>query len=424
MLIYIIFLIFVIPIRGSFFIPGEEPLKKEEERISPYPNTPIPRPNTPKDGSKGETSDSESNTSTPPRKFISSILGGDIPYGSSHIRQHILTSAERKEYLPIEKRPEPSSSPPPPIPPRCNKVSVIQRTPVVPLVEPKEENEMVLVEPEQDAPIDYHIPKKEVDSKELDEKKLRQIALAMKRSQLLLAAGRKLSPSGMILIAAAGHTRNGSSGGGSRNQGGASGGGSQGSSSSHSFSSSGGSSLGSSSAGGAVGGSSGGGGGGLNPGGNGKSNYGPNSPPTVSLPSFYESLKGGGLPGYPHQYNSSYQSLLSTTTLPMDVDTGQEVSANGFPPGTELLPKQYSLLQNVCAQYGLSVKDDEELTNMMKDSGVFLDEVMVDAVTGAVVDPLQFTATLTFSSPDQTAFLESLSDAAELFLREVSRLTK
>lgn len=278
---------------------------------------------------------------------------------------------------------------------------------------------MVIQEPEQDAPIDYHIPKKELETKDLDDAKRRQIALAIKRSQFLLAAGRKLSPSGMILMAAAGHTRNGGGGGGSRNQGGASGGGSQGSSSSHSFGSSGGGSLSSSSAGGAVGGGSGGGGG-LNPGGNGKSNYGPSSPPTGSLPPFYESLKGGGLPGYPHQYSSQYQSMLSSTPLPMDVDTGQDMTGSGFPPGAELLPKQYSLLQNVCAQYGLSVKDDDELTNMMKDSGVFLDEVMVDAVTGAVVDPLQFTATLTFSSPDHSAFLESLSDAAELFLREVS----
>lgn len=44
--------------------------------------------------------------------------------------------------------------------------------------------------------------------------------------------------------------------------------------------------------------------------------------------------------------------------------------------------------------------------------------MMVDMVTGAVVDPLQFTAaTLTFNSPsDHTALLESLSDAADLLL--------
>lgn len=44
--------------------------------------------------------------------------------------------------------------------------------------------------------------------------------------------------------------------------------------------------------------------------------------------------------------------------------------------------------------------------------------MMVDMVTGAVVDPLQFTTgTLTFNSPsDHTALLESLSDAADLLL--------
>ncbi|XP_054265792.1 transcriptional regulator ovo-like isoform X2 [Macrosteles quadrilineatus] len=394
------------------------PLKKEEERIRPESKSPVSRSSSPKDGSKESADCSETRTNIPPRRFISSILGGDIPYGSSHHRHHILTSAERKEYLPIEKPPEPSTSPPPQQP-RCHPVSVIQRTPIIPLIKPKEETEMIVEEPEQEAPIDYHVPKKEVEHKILDETKRRQIALAIKRSQLLLAAGRKLSPSGMILMAAAGHTRNGGGGGGSRNQGGASGGGSQGGSSSHSFGSSGGGGLSSSSAGGAVGGGSGGGGG-LNPGGNGKSNYGPSSPPTGSLPPFYESLKGGGLPGYPHQYSSQYQSMLTSTPLPMDVDTGQDTSGMSFPTGAELLPKQYSLLQNVCAQYGLSVKDDEELANMMKDSGAFLpyDDVMVDAMTGAVVDPLQFTATLTFSSPDHSALLESLSDAAELFLRE------
>ncbi|RZF39018.1 hypothetical protein LSTR_LSTR008608 [Laodelphax striatellus] len=181
------------------------------------------------------------------------------------------------------------------------------------------------------------------------------------------------------------------------------------------------------------GGTGGGGGGGLNPGGgNGKSNYGPSSPPTGSLPPFYESLKGGnngagggGLPpGYPPQYPSQYQSLLAAP-LPMDCDTGQELH-NYPPPGVEGgggggPPKQYSLLQNVCATYGIMMKEEEEevLNNYVKDNGGLFpyDDVMVDAVTGAVVDPLQFTATLTFSgAADHNALLESLSD--ELFLRE------
>lgn len=38
---------------------------------------------------------------------------------------------------------------------------------------------------------------------------------------------------------------------------------------------------------------------------------------------------------------------------------------------------------------------------------------MVDMVTGTVVDPLQFTATLTLSTPDHASLLDSLSDAAD-----------
>lgn len=48
------------------------------------------------------------------------------------------------------------------------------------------------------------------------------------------------------------------------------------------------------------------------------------------------------------------------------------------------------------------------------------DSMMIDLATGAVVDPLQFTATLTFASPaDHNALLESLSDAADLFLQRL-----
>lgn len=78
---------------------------------------------------------------------------------------------------------------------------------------------------------------------------------------------------------------------------------------------------------GAVGGGAGGGGG------PGKANYGPSSPPTGSLPPFYESLKGGGLHGY-QQYStnsSQYQSLImaSNDPLPMDCDTGQDLPGGG-----------------------------------------------------------------------------------------------
>lgn len=109
--------------------------------------------------------------------------------------------------------------------------------------------------------------------------------------------------------------------------------------------------------GGAVGGSGGGGG-------PGKSNYGPSSPPTGSLPPFYESLKGGGIHGY-QQYGSQYQNLMSDS-LAMDCDTGQELPGHYPPNGGDGPPKQYSLLQNVCATYGICVKEEDDLGSYVK----------------------------------------------------------
>lgn len=113
----------------------------------------------------------------------------------------------------------------------------------------------------------------------------------------------------------------------------------------------------------------------------------------------------------------------------MECDTGQQdVNSQHSQYGAQE-GKQYSLLQNVCASYGLILKEEEEdlaafkiqpndlLSSQYGAYDVTDSGMMVDMVTGAVVDPLQFTATLTFSSPsDHTALLESLSDAADLFL--------
>ncbi|XP_024214756.1 transcriptional regulator ovo isoform X2 [Halyomorpha halys] len=363
---------------------GESLLKEEDAEKPP---TALDPPKSP--GSEEQKKDPE-RPKTPPRRFISSILGGDAPYGSS---RHVLTVAEKKEYACTEKPDEP---------PKCQQVSVIQRTPGLP------NKPGLTVEPEQEAPIDYHVPKKE----ESEEGK-NKIALAFKRGQILIA-GRRIGGSGQILMAAAGHSRSGGGGGHSGGQqSGSSGGGSRGSSGGSSYSLSGGGGMSSGNSGGAVGGTGGGGG-------PGKSNYGPSSPPTGSLPPFYESLKGGGLHGY-QQYGSQYQNLVNDP-LAMDCDTGQELP-NHYPPnGGDGPPKQYSLLQNVCATYGICVKEEEDLSAYVKDQNFlqYDDALMVDSVTGAVVDPLQFTATLTFSSPaDHTAALfESLSDAADLFLRE------
>lgn len=301
--------------------------------------------------------------------------------------------------------------------PKCQQVSVIQRTPSS-LPAAKPESQMVIQEPEQEAPIDYHVPKKDTE-KDFGDINKNKLALAIKRGQILIA-GRRISGGNQILMAAAGHSRSGGGGGhtGGQQSGGSSGG-SRNSSGGNSYTVSGGGGMSSGGSGGAVGGSGGGGG-------PGKSNYGPSSPPTGSLPPFYESLKGGGLHGY-QQYSSSYQSLMNggvgSNELAMDCDTGQELP-NHYPPnGGDGPPKQYSLLQNVCATYGICVKEEDDLSSYVKDQNFlqYDDALMVDSVTGAVVDPLQFTATLTFSSPaDHTALLESLSDAADLFLREVS----
>ncbi|XP_012279999.1 transcriptional regulator ovo isoform X2 [Orussus abietinus] len=402
-------------------------------------------------------------SNTPPRRFISSILGGDVPYGS---RGHVLTRAERKEYSnppiaspsgelqPLGKS-EKLELPRPPTPPKTprveppTRVSVIQRVPPQSQPPRREESKPELPqsqEPEQEQPIDYAVPKRK---DEADEERSREGAKASRTHGNSIArpllAMRLSGP--QTVHAAAGHGRSTNSGGGSGASGGGGGTGSGGSGSSAGGTGSGGgsgsagggggglgysggSAGGGSGGGGAVGGGTGGGG--MNPGGNGgRGNYGPSSPPTGSLPPFYESLKGGNnLANFANQYNGTQGNgyLTLSPAVGMECDTGQQ-DANGHNSQYGAQEgKQYSLLQNVCASYGLTLKEEEDLSAYkiqpndllsgqygpydVTDSGM-----MVDMVTGAVVDPLQFTATLTFSSPsDHTALLESLSDAADLFL--------
>ena len=264
-------------------------------------------------------------TNTPPRRFISSILGGDVPYGS---RGHVLTRAERKEYssppiasdkpLPKSERVEIPRPTTPPKAPRIEpptRVSVIQRVPPSPSQPPRKEHTQIEVpptqEPEQDQPIDYAVPKKkeDVDAERAREgaKAARAIGNSIARPMLAM---RLSGP--QTINAAAGHGRSTNSG-----NGGGSGGSSSGSSGGSSGNSGnagggGGGNLGYSSGGGGGGGGGalgggGAGGGGMNPGGNGgRGNYGPSSPPTGSLPPFYESLKGGNnLANFANQYNGT-----------------------------------------------------------------------------------------------------------------------
>lgn len=163
----------------------------------------------------------------------------------------------------------------------------------------------------------------------------------------------------------------------------------------------------------------------MNPGRDGRQNYGPSSPPTGSLPPFYESLKGGNnsnnLNASGTNYIGNNYNLISAP-LNMDSDTGQEGSTLNY-GGGQSPPKQYSMLQN--ASYGLVMKDETDLDgyeskidpmgNLLQGSySGYDDAMMVDVVTGAVVDPLQFTAALSFSNSAEHALLESLSDAADL----------
>lgn len=522
----------------------------------------------------------------PARRFISSILGGDVPYGS---RGHVLTHAERKEYpsgssstsssssspvltidcdlppLPLlnkhkkeasstssssssknllieEKKIIPetkpltikTTTPPPPSPEQrptplpiiesAVRCSVIKRTPSTTTKTSSSKSSKhkddrtgnggadsdikltvppLLIhhpEPEQDQPIDYHVPKRRSQLDDQDqERKLRDArrstsAIISSSSSTSSGSGSSSSGSGGarqqlfsmrhhiastrggvshlskingIITAAAGHGRsNGSSqqhqGGQQQHQGGQQQGGQNQNNSNNCGFSNGGSNGGTNSAGGGGGGVSGGGGGGggggisggggaggggMGGGRDGRSNYGPNSPPTGSLPPFYESLKSGnnGMNAY-NANNGNFMSQNGYNNMinSMDCDTTQELTNiggytetgnsnnnnnnssnnnnNGSSVTTALQSKQYSMLQN--AAYGITLKDEQDLdydtnslnNNLLQNSygGYDVSDSMMVDMHGSNVDPLQFTATLTFSSPAEHALLDSLSDAVDL----------
>lgn len=116
----------------------------------------------------------------------------------------------------------------------------------------------------------------------------------------------------------------------------------------------------------------------------------------------------------------------------MDCDTGQQdVNLQHSHFGAQE-GKQYSLLQNACASYALNLKEEDDLVNYKIQANDLLNGqygpydvtetgMMVDMINGTVVDPLQFTATLTFSSPsEQSALFESFGENPELFLPRLS----
>lgn len=154
-----------------FFLSEKEQTDRSKQR-SP----------TPEDGRTSPKNKASHQETIPPRRFISSILGGDVPYGS---RGHVLTRAERKEYSPItppEKlvlpaTKKPSDTPSPNVTPvRC---SVIQRTPKTTKRDEDAEQRIpepiIVQEPEQEQPIDYHIPKRRGETEdENEERKCRE----------------------------------------------------------------------------------------------------------------------------------------------------------------------------------------------------------------------------------------------------------
>ncbi|XP_004527391.1 transcriptional regulator ovo isoform X2 [Ceratitis capitata] len=467
-------------------------------------------------------------------RFYSSILGGNKPYSGGVV----LTQAQRKEYPvevvsrrfsdtpsedsssdsdsdsdgsklivdekplvpedkplslrlrstppPLEKRPSP---PPPPEPAvRC---SVIQRTPKPAPTLPQRQNqhEVLLpagtlehLGPEQQEPIDYHVPKRRSASFDSDEEQAdslnakrlereRKLREARRRSAILAAravlAQARLNPRLVrslpgILAAAAGHGRTSSTGG----QGfqGSSGFGNNSSGSGNNQSPSGG--AGSPTGfGGALGGS-GGAGGGMGGGRDGRSNYGPNSPPSGALPPFYESLKSGNTMNSSSSSSSNFngnsnfliQNAAAAAYL-MSASGGNSV--NGQQQSSSYIdcsPTNGSGVGNVCSgvndgsgggleittfangqAYGIILKDEPDIEYdeakidigafaqniiqaTMGNSGNFNAAAYEDAIMSDLansqgpngsVDPLQFTATLMLSSQTDH-LLEQLSDAVDL----------
>ncbi|CAB3228501.1 unnamed protein product [Arctia plantaginis] len=384
-------------------------------------------------------------------RFVSSILGGDVPYGSH--RGHVLTQAERKQYLPVvteEKKsedkplikeekdsldsepvvlpsrnsPSPESAPSPGIDNSvtCQKVSVIQRTPSQSQFSSnkKELSDVSIpktlptAEPEQEQPIDYAIAKKRGESEDEEtEKKIREqrrtssskIANGILPRPSLVLRNCPASKLPGIMTAAAGHGRstgNNSSSGNAQSSGGSS-----------NFSSGGGSTAPSSGGGGAIGGGSGSGGNGRD----GRSNYGPNSPPTGSLPPFYETL-GPSTKGGQNSFNANGTFANEFNIINgFNMDCENNDNATNFPEQS----KQYSLMQN--AHYGLALKDEEidnyenkslENIGTMGNYGSNFDDSMVVDMAEDVIDNYHFSNTLTFPGPNE-GILGNLSDSADDF---------
>lgn len=340
------------------------------------------------------------------RKFLHSIKNISALY--------LRTSAERKEYSSpkTEVKEEPKTF-------RSQQVSVIQRTPSISnSSSPSEESteKVITFEPEQEAPIDYHIPKKRSD---LDDE-IKPKYLMPSRKQQILYLNHKFPKNPNILMAAAGHSRNNGGGGncGGNSQNANTNGTNRNSSTGHNNYNGNGVNVFNGGYNGAVnGGSDRPGDGSVNSNGANKCGYEPGG----ALPPFGESLKSTHLVGFQNPMCEAPYSSLPTDQVGMEYDTGQSdgMPLNGFFLGVDL-SKQYAMLHNT---YGLTMKDDDDVTNYLRDNPNFLnydDSSFMDAVVTNSVDSLQFPATLTFSTPtDNPAILDQLPESPDLFIREV-----
>lgn len=437
-------LFFFITVRDIF---GEDSRVVNNRNINTSPG---PQNIAPQNTQKPEPSGSVDQ----PRRFISSILGGDVPYGA---RGHLLTPGARKAYpdtlptlnkklrddtkspvinhpvelVPVNKpinltktncmNTKQPKSPSPNVPENAAaavRCSVIQRTPSTSSHPGDADDEhsrgssnkspisMVVKrrEPEQEQPINYHVPKRE-ESRE-DERDRRREARRNAYVSNRPIFYRNV-PRGMlgrlngIMMAAAGHGRS-SSNGGAQNNGGSSGGGSGSYSGSPNNSGSGGAVGGSGSGSGGMGGR------------DGRSNYGPNSPPTGSLPPFYESLKGGT-----GRFNANGAFVENNGNFGNGEGNQEITNVNG----------NFNGIQNGNFA-GIALKDERDLdyeggkvdpcisgNDLMPSNqyGYDMNEQMMVDIGVGVVDPLQFTATFTFSSPsNEHSLLDGLTDAVDL----------
>ncbi|XP_048517350.1 transcriptional regulator ovo isoform X4 [Dendroctonus ponderosae] len=355
----------------------------------------------------------------PPRRFVSSFKGFDFSGRNPKKDEPVDEKAENpiptpeKVVLPVYSKPKDNVVRAPELVPY---VSVIKRAPnaasktndrIDPSLMP---DRIVHQEPEQEEPIDYHIPKREEgQTEESDGRNLRRPGAVKIFPTLGTYKYTKMSKYAHT-VAAAGHSRSNNPPNTSASSNGSTGG--SGGGGSISFSGGGGGGC----SGGSMGGATGGGGGGMNPGRDGRQNYGPNSPPTGSLPPFYESLKGGNNNNGFNPNSPFSSSYMHSGQQNMDCEIGQDQMANMT--NGQSSPKQYSTLQN--AAYGIMMKDEADMdlyenNHLMPTPFSGYDEgMMVDMVTGAVVDPLQFSGALNFPSAAEHALLESLSDETDL----------